>query len=139
MADLLTSMKKASQRFVGVVADTGAKTMLKTDVMFLERDIKARKQEFGVQIFDILQSSAAATADAATLSSSEVQQAYEACRADIQKLDNKVTVKKREMTAIEESGGQGGNGGGGGSSAPTFDSVAGNMEEAETPGIPSDP
>jgi len=29
MSDLLTSMKRASQRFAGAVADTGAKTMLK--------------------------------------------------------------------------------------------------------------
>jgi len=102
--------------------------------MFLERDIKSRKQEFGIEIFDILQSNP-------TLPSSEVQKAYEVCQADIQKLESKVTTKKREMTAIEESSSGNGDesGGGGGSTVPSFNSVAASMEEAETPGIPSTP
>mmetsp|Transcript_7158 Transcript_7158/g.16267 ORF Transcript_7158/g.16267 Transcript_7158/m.16267 type:complete len:133 (+) Transcript_7158:293-691(+) len=132
MSDLLTSMKRASQRFAGAVADTGAKTMLKTDVVFLERDIKARKQAFGIEIYDILQSNSTATTTAsATISASEIQTAYEECQADIQQLENKVNSKRGEMEAIDRSSGVGGVGGSGVNS--------GGMDDAETPGIPSTP
>ena len=53
-----------------------------------------------------------------------------------------MTVKKREMTAIQQSGGGGSGGvgaGGVGTIVPTFNSVAQNMDEAETPGIPTTP
>ena len=101
--------------------------------MFLERDIKARKQEFGIEMFDILQSSP-------TLPSSEIQKAFDKCQADIQKLESKVNIKKKEMTAIEQSSsGNGDGGGGGGSTVPTFNSVTADMDEAETPGIPPTP
>ncbi|KAL7528209.1 hypothetical protein ACHAXR_002326 [Thalassiosira sp. AJA248-18] len=127
--NFLTSMKKASQRFAATVADTGAKTMLKTDVVFLERDIKTRKQAFGVEIYDILQSNSTATTTAsATISASEIQKAFEACQADIQHLEAKVHSKQREMEAIDSStaGGTGG-------------SVNGGMDDAEAPGIPATP
>mmetsp|Transcript_20404 Transcript_20404/g.33303 ORF Transcript_20404/g.33303 Transcript_20404/m.33303 type:complete len:136 (+) Transcript_20404:261-668(+) len=135
MSDLLTSMKRASQRFVGVVADTGAKTMLKTDMVFLERDIKTRKQEFGLSIFDILQSnSSTTTTAAATISASEIQTAFEECQADIHHLEAKVQNKKREMDAIDQSS----SGGGGGGSSSSVGG-GGGMDDAETPGIPSTP
>lgn len=124
MANLLTSMKQASQRFAGAVADTGAKTMLKTDISFLERDIKARKQTFGILAYDLL----SANADAAV----EVKAAFEACRAEISAMEEKVKSKKREMEAIDRSSGSG-------AGATSSGSVGGGAEDKEAPGIPSTP
>mmetsp|Transcript_17665 Transcript_17665/g.30448 ORF Transcript_17665/g.30448 Transcript_17665/m.30448 type:complete len:135 (-) Transcript_17665:368-772(-) len=134
MNDLLNNMKSASQRFAGAVADTGAKTMLKTDVVFLERDIKARKQQFGLDIYDILQSnSSTTTTAAATISASEIQKAFEECQADIAHLEGKVSSKKREMEAIDNSAGGAAAGTNSGSGS------VGGMDDAEVPGIPSTP
>lgn len=98
---------------------------------FLERDIKARKQSFGIEIYDILNNnSTTTTTAAATISSSEIQKAFEQCQADIQHLESKVNSKMREMEAIDASSAGGGGGGGMGS-------VGG--DGMETPGIPSTP
>lgn len=134
MSDLLTSMKRASQRFAGAVADTGAKTMLKTDMVFLERDIKTRKEAFGVEIYDILKTSDSGAAGVA----SEIQTAFERCQNDIGHLETKVSSKKEEMRAIDRSSAGGDGGTGGGPGAGAFD-AAGGMDEAEAPGIPSTP
>eukprot|EP00956_Cyclotella_meneghiniana_P025249 scaffold52326_cov54-Cyclotella_meneghiniana.AAC.1 len=99
----LESMKQASQRFSSAVMDTGAKTMLKTDMVFLERDIKARKHAFGIQIYDILSMNNAST------STSEIQKAYEECQRDISELENKVRSKREEMEAIASGSGGTGN------------------------------
>ena len=123
--DLLTSMKKASQRFAGAVADTGAKTMLKTDIAFLERDIKSRKHAFGIDIYDILQSSSVAA------TTEEVQKAYELCQNDIKLLESKVNSKRQEMEAIDRT--TSGSGGGGGFMNSNV------VDDAESPGIPSTP
>ena len=85
---------------------------------FLERDIKARKQAFGIVAFDILQSN-----------SGDVQKAFEECRGDIQALEGKLKSKQREMDAIDASHGRTGAGGGG----------VGVGEDAEAPGIPQNP
>lgn len=130
--NFLASMKMASQRFAGAVADTGAKAMLKTDVVFLERDIAARKHALGVEIYDILQTNGPASSSSA---SDRVQRAFEECRSDIQHLEAKVNSKRGEMEAIDSSSGGGVGGGGGGVAA----GGVGGMDDAETPGIPSTP
>jgi len=143
MSDLLQSIKRASQRLVTSVADTGAKTMLKTDMVFLERDIQARKQAFGIEVYDILQSNAGtSTTGAATISTLDIQKAYEVCHADIQHLEHKVNSKKREMENIDQSSGgvagSTGAGGGGVGTSVDLNSVA--MEdEPEAPGIAATP
>ena len=92
---------------------------------FLERDIKTRKQAFGIEIYEILESNSGD----ATASATKIQEAYDQCQKDIRQLESKVNSKKGEMESIERSsaGGVGGGGGGGG------------IDDAETPGIPSTP
>lgn len=132
--DIFQSMKKASQRLASVVADTGAKTLLKTDMVFLERDIKSRKQAFGLEVYDILASKSMSSSTASTsLCSEEVQVAFEKCKVDIDALENKLHVKKKERDAIDNiilAGGDAGAASGSGSGA-------GGMEDKETPGIPA--
>jgi len=137
-------MKRASQRLVTSVADTGAKTMLKTDMVFLERDIKARKQAFGIEVYDILRSNnstGTSVTGAATISASDIQKAYELCQDDIRQLENKVNSKKREMDNIDQSSGVGvGAAGGVGGVGTSVDlNSVGMDDEPEAPGIPSTP
>eukprot|EP00578_Thalassiosira_sp_NH16_P020783 CAMPEP_0181103702 /NCGR_PEP_ID=MMETSP1071-20121207/15014_1 /TAXON_ID=35127 /ORGANISM="Thalassiosira sp., Strain NH16" /LENGTH=93 /DNA_ID=CAMNT_0023186809 /DNA_START=469 /DNA_END=750 /DNA_ORIENTATION=+ len=93
-------------------------------MVFLERDIKTRKEAFGIEIYDILKAGGAAD------SASEIQTAFERCQGDIGHLETKVRSKKDEMRAIDRSSA----GDGGGTGAGAFDAG-----EAEAPGIPSTP
>mmetsp|Transcript_19990 Transcript_19990/g.31201 ORF Transcript_19990/g.31201 Transcript_19990/m.31201 type:complete len:155 (-) Transcript_19990:217-681(-) len=109
----LDTFKSGSKRFATLVADTGAKTMLKTDVAFLERDIKNRKHTFGIQIYDILQQSSAKSSSSSGgnsdnivfSASDEIQNAYEECKLDIETLEKKIDKKRVEMRAIGDDGG----------------------------------
>lgn len=94
---------------------------------FLERDIKTRKQAFGIEIYDIL----ASNSGDATASATKIQEAYDQCQKDIRQLESKVNSKKGEMESIERSSAGGVGAGGGGS--------GGGIDDAETPGIPSTP
>lgn len=110
------SMKKASQRFATTVADSGAKAMLKTDIAFLERDIKARKQQFGLDIFEIMSANPSNVTD--------IQQSFDDAQGDVKHLESKVDAKRKEMAAIDQSTTSGAN-----------TSIV--NDEAETPGIPN--
>jgi predicted nucleic acid-binding Zn-ribbon protein len=68
-------------------------------MVFLERDIKARKHAFGIQMYDILSMNNAST------STSEIQKAFDECQRDITALEAKVNNKREEMEAIDGSGG----------------------------------
>ena len=91
---------------------------------FLERDIKTRKQAFGIEIYEILESNSGD----ATASATRIQEAYDQCQKDIRQLESKVNSKRGEMESIERSSAEGGGAGG-----------AGGIDDAETPGIPSTP
>ena len=102
MADLLTSMKSASKRFVDTVQDAGAKTMLKTDIAFLERDIKSKKQEFGIEVYDIInQSKANSTPDSETMK--QVLESYEKYQSQINEFESKVNSEKDEMEGQQQN------------------------------------
>mmetsp|Transcript_2111 Transcript_2111/g.4365 ORF Transcript_2111/g.4365 Transcript_2111/m.4365 type:complete len:106 (-) Transcript_2111:298-615(-) len=45
--NFLENMKKATSKIGSTLVDAGAKTMLKTDMVFLERDIKSKKTRTG--------------------------------------------------------------------------------------------
>mmetsp|Transcript_16596 Transcript_16596/g.25124 ORF Transcript_16596/g.25124 Transcript_16596/m.25124 type:complete len:157 (+) Transcript_16596:100-570(+) len=98
----LDTFKSGSKRFATLVADTGAKTMLKTDVAFLERDIKNRKHTFGIQIYEILQSNAksSSTSDTVFSASNDIQTAFEECKLDVETLEKKIEKKREEMVNI---------------------------------------
>ena len=123
-------------------------------MVFLERDIKSRKQAFGIEMYDILSSNSISTSSsssAASVSSpcaEEIRAAFDRCRADIEALENKLHVKKTERDAIDAilAGGGGGAtaGAAGGSSSSSGYVGSGSvgtttMEDKETPGIPTTP
>merc|ERR1712238_421639 len=48
---LMEKVRRASKS----VVDAGAKQMLKTDIIFLDREINNRKQLFGTEIYDLME------------------------------------------------------------------------------------
>mmetsp|Transcript_24762 Transcript_24762/g.35435 ORF Transcript_24762/g.35435 Transcript_24762/m.35435 type:complete len:160 (-) Transcript_24762:176-655(-) len=138
----LDTFKSGSKRFASLVADTGAKTMLKTDVAFLERDIKNRKHTFGIQIYDILQqqqSSSTSPSDTIFSASDEIQKAYEECKLDIETLEKKIDKKRVEMSAIGDAGPQqqqNNNNEGGGGGGDDGESASGRNAELESGILP---
>ena len=89
---------------------------------FLERDIKTRKQAFGIIAYDIIKSSSQETNNLSV----QLQKAFDEARGDIQALEAKLILKKNEMEALDNHHHHGSNSGG--------DGVG---EDAEAPGIPS--
>ena len=63
---------------------------------FLERDMKSRKQTFGIAAYDILNGS---TEVLETPLPAELQSSYDTAHGDIQALEAKLTLKKNEMPA----------------------------------------
>eukprot|EP00986_Skeletonema_menzelii_P014387 scaffold9508_cov169-Skeletonema_menzelii.AAC.7 len=134
----LDTFKSGSKRFATLVADTGAKTMLKTDVAFLERDIKNRKHTFGIQIFDILQQASvksSSTSDTVFSASEDIARAYEECKLDIETLEKKIDKKREEMGNIGD-GGQGSVAEGGGDGGDDGESASGRNAELESGILP---
>ena len=64
---------------------------------FLERDMKSRKQTFGIAAYDILKGGSSEVSEVPL--PAELQTSYEAAHGDIQALDAKLTLKKNELPA----------------------------------------
>lgn len=106
---------------------------------FLERDIKNRKHTFGIQIYDILQQSAASspsTSDTVFSASEDIQKAFEECKLDIETLEKKIEKKREEMGNIGD-GQQGGAEGGGSGSGGDGESASGRNAELESGILPT--
>jgi len=73
----------------------------KTDILFLEREIKSRKQQFGVEIYELME----ALEDDSELSVEEkegrIRLAFDRARKDIAVIQAKIDCKKDEMNAID--------------------------------------
>jgi len=75
----------------------------------LDREIKARKQGFGVEIYDLMAELETAEAMSAEDKEAKIRNAFDSARKDIAVIDAKKECKKEEMTVlITESGGAGG-------------------------------
>uniref|UniRef100_A0A6T6HF09 Tubulin-specific chaperone A n=1 Tax=Craspedostauros australis TaxID=1486917 RepID=A0A6T6HF09_9STRA len=102
---LMDKFKKASKQ----VVDAGAKTMLKTDIMFLDRDIKARKQQFGIEIYDLMADLESNDAMPTEEKEAKIRQSFDAARKDIAVIQAKKECKKEEV-AVLDSAAEGGAG-----------------------------
>ena len=92
-------------------------------MVFLERDIKSRKHQFGILIYEML-----STNSSASVSAPEIQKAFDECQAEILKLEVKLTAKQDEMRAIDRNGG---GGVGGGIGCGSMNSTPGETVEME--------
>mmetsp|Transcript_21600 Transcript_21600/g.27254 ORF Transcript_21600/g.27254 Transcript_21600/m.27254 type:complete len:137 (+) Transcript_21600:179-589(+) len=94
---LMDKMKKVSRSLV----DTGAKTMLKTDVAFLEREIKQRKQRFGVEVYDCMELLEVDNDMPMEEKEQKIRLAFDRARKDIAVVQAKIECKKEEISVLE--------------------------------------
>mmetsp|Transcript_10657 Transcript_10657/g.12217 ORF Transcript_10657/g.12217 Transcript_10657/m.12217 type:complete len:134 (+) Transcript_10657:143-544(+) len=93
-------MKKAGK----AVVDSGAKTMLRTDVAFLDRQISQRKQKFGVEVYELMEQLELDTGMPTEEKETMIRLAFDRARKDIAVIQAKIEVKKEEMTVLENEG-----------------------------------
>merc|ERR1712038_2088939 len=90
-------MKKVSRSLV----DSGAKTMLKTDVAFLEREIRQRKQRFGVEVYDCMELLEVDNDMPMEEKEQKIRLAFDRARKDIAVVQAKIECKKEEISVLE--------------------------------------
>lgn len=90
-------MKKAGK----AVVDSGAKTMLRTDIAFLERQINQRKQKFGVEVYELMEALESDVGMPTEEKESKIRLAFDSARKDIAVISAKIEVKKEEMAVLE--------------------------------------
>uniref|UniRef100_A0A7S2A575 Uncharacterized protein n=1 Tax=Trieres chinensis TaxID=1514140 RepID=A0A7S2A575_TRICV len=93
----LEKMKAAGKTIV----DSGAKTMLKTDIVFLEREIKSRKQRFGVEVYELMEQLEVDTGMSIEEKETKIRLAFDRARKDIAVVQAKIECKREEMTQLE--------------------------------------
>mmetsp|Transcript_30341 Transcript_30341/g.44048 ORF Transcript_30341/g.44048 Transcript_30341/m.44048 type:complete len:187 (-) Transcript_30341:417-977(-) len=95
----MEKMKKAGRTLV----DSGAKTMLKTDIVFLEREIKSRKQLFGVEVYELMGQLEVDTGMSTEEKEAKIRLAFDKARKDIAVIQAKIECKQEEMTILNQS------------------------------------
>lgn len=75
--------------------------VLQTDIVFLDREIKTRKQTFGIEIYDLMED--LETNDGLSVQDKEakIRAAFDAARKDIAVIQAKKECKKEEMAVLE--------------------------------------
>ena len=81
------------------------KLLLQTDVVFLDRAIKARKQEFGIQIYDMMCEIERDDTMEVPEKESKIRAAFDAARKDIAVIQAKKECKQEEMAVLEAESG----------------------------------
>lgn len=94
-------MKKAGN----TVVYAGAKTMLKTDIVFLDREIKMRKQKFGIEIYDLMEELEMNEGLSVSEKEARIRQSFDHARKDIAVISAKKECKKEEMTVLDAEAG----------------------------------
>jgi hypothetical protein len=72
--------------------------------MFLEREIKTRKQAFGIEIYDLMEELEAAEGMTTDDKESKIRNAFDTARKDIAVIQAKKECKKEEMSVLETDG-----------------------------------
>lgn len=93
----MDNLKKVGRQ----VVDTGSKTMLKTDVLLLEREIKQRKQKFGVEVYDSMEELEIDNEMTLEQKEQKIRLAFDRARKDIAVLQAKMECKKEEILLKE--------------------------------------
>merc|ERR1712232_377048 len=82
------------------VVHAGAKQMLKTDVMFLDREINTRKQSFGIEIYDLMEELEKAEGMSDQDKEAKIRASFDSARKDIAVIQAKKECKKEEMAVL---------------------------------------
>jgi hypothetical protein len=73
----------------------------KTDIALLDREIKGRKQQFGIVIYDLMEELEANTTMTTEEKESKIRAAFDAARKDIAVIQAKKECKKEEISVLE--------------------------------------
>lgn len=74
---------------------------LQTDIIFLDREIKSRKQVFGVEIYDLMEELESNEEISTTDKEAKIRAAFDQARKDIAVIAAKKECKKEEMSVLE--------------------------------------
>jgi hypothetical protein len=73
-----------------------------TDIVFLEREIKARKQKFGVEVYELMEQLELDTGMNTDEKETKIRLAFDQARKDIAVVSAKIECKREEMAVLEE-------------------------------------
>ena len=91
--------------------------------MFLDREIKSRKQMFGIEIYDLMEDLENNDGMPVQEKEAKIRAAFDAARKDIAVIQAKKECKKEEMAVLEAESNAGGSGGGTPYDIPPSDGV----------------
>lgn len=75
--------------------------LLQTDIVFLDREIKTRKQTFGIEIYDLMEDLENNDSMPVQEKEAKIRAAFDAARKDIAVIQAKKECKKEEMAVLE--------------------------------------
>mmetsp|Transcript_2424 Transcript_2424/g.3680 ORF Transcript_2424/g.3680 Transcript_2424/m.3680 type:complete len:140 (-) Transcript_2424:317-736(-) len=75
--------------------------MIQTDVVFLEREIKQRKQQFGVEVYELMEDLEVDRDTPVEEKESKIRAAFDSARKDIAVSQAKIECKREEMAVLE--------------------------------------
>ena len=79
----------------------------KTDIAFLQREIKNRKQQFGVDVYELMEQLEVDNETSIEDKESQIRLAFDKARKDIAVIQAKIDVKKEEIGDVEASNNKG--------------------------------
>jgi hypothetical protein len=98
---LILCLDHQKKRLSPCVVDSLHSLLLQTDVLFLEREIKTRKQAFGIEIYDLMEDLESNDSMAVTDKESKIRSSFDAARKDIAVIQAKKECKTEEMAVLE--------------------------------------
>jgi hypothetical protein len=75
-----------------------------TDIVFLDREIKNRKQAFGIEIYDLMETLETNATMSTEDKEKKIRAAFDSARKDIAVIVAKKECKKEEMSVLEADG-----------------------------------
>mmetsp|Transcript_3559 Transcript_3559/g.9404 ORF Transcript_3559/g.9404 Transcript_3559/m.9404 type:complete len:137 (-) Transcript_3559:298-708(-) len=97
---LIDRVKKAVNPMVNATAKTMLKVRLRTDVMFLNREINNRKQAFGIEIYDLMADLEAAEGMSEQDKEAKIRASFDNARNDIAVICAKKECKVEEIAVL---------------------------------------
>ena len=88
------------ERFRPII-DSHMRILLQTDIVFLDREIKSRKQTFGIEIYDLMEDLENNDSMPVQEKEAKIRAAFDAARKDIAVIQAKKECKKEEMAVLE--------------------------------------
>lgn len=95
------SSKVEQERLGRQIMNSLLNILLQTDIVFLDREIKSRKQTFGIEIYDLMEDLENDDGLSVQDKEAKIRAAFDAARKDIAVIQAKKECKKEEMAVLE--------------------------------------